>query len=646
MIMSKKKLIALVALFVVFTSLYGLVDASENAQPDMRADEIKVLFDFTKSEDAGNADWRIDGAYSDFADALRSEGFTVDSLGTGSGTITSADLSGYDVFVLPEPQNEFTADEKNAIIDFVNNGGGLVYIADHKSSDRDNDGWDSWSIWNDNLDFDTTFGITLESTQSGNGDNEVTDVEQVDILTDNVTSFGTWLGTTMSVSSGAQAAAYQTISGNRLPVLSYTYYGDGRVVVHCDSSTFDDGTPDSDNSGDDLTNNWDDYDDAILAVNLVKWAANATGSSGETPLELSTHVGKQPSVAYGDGKYLLAFYNGKYVNATFIDSSDGPQGGEFNLYYYGQGIRTVYNPDGNNFTVVSYDYYLPNYHKVMMKFVESDGTLGDFYTVSNDANQSMDAAYGSGKILIVWANLSRESIKGAFYDTQTGTMGTEFTIYSSGEQKYDVAVGYDSSSDKFLVVWSSNYDLHGIFVNPDGSIGSSVNFPSTSELNESMMGVAGGDNSFLVTYRNGSFSSASGLYFYLVSPDGSFSQKTVNENSAKYCGGADVRWIGDKYMVTYSDYRNGNQDVFVLFFDSLGNQIGDEIVVKDSSNSEETPTGDAGNSTMLVAWYDYTQKNIGAKYYPPSTVPEMNLGIVTLLGLVLILIRKKRIGPS
>jgi hypothetical protein len=235
---------------------------------------IKVLFDFTKNEDAGNADWRIDGAYSDFADALRGEGFIVDSLGDGDGIITSSTLENYDVFILPEPQNDFTLDERDAIVNFVENGGGLVYIADHKGSDRDNDGWDSWSLWNDNLNFDEIFEITLESTQSGNGENEITDIEDVPILTDNVTSFGSWLGTTMSVHGSAEAAAYQTISGTRRPVLAYTFYGSGRVVVFCDSSTFDDGTPDDDNSGDKLTNNWDDYDDSTLGVNLVKWASH------------------------------------------------------------------------------------------------------------------------------------------------------------------------------------------------------------------------------------------------------------------------------------------------------------------------------------------------------------------------------------
>ena len=640
----KKELVLILGALLILSSVIVLIEPRDVPEQEVRADQIKVLFDFTKSEDAGNADWRIDGAYSDFADALRNAGFIVDSLGDGSGEITSSDLSGYKVFVIPEPQNQFSSSEINAILDFVNNGGGLVYIADHKSSDRDNDGWDSWSIWNSNLNFDSTFGIKFLSTQSGNNDNEVTDIEDVPILTENVTSFGTWLGTTMSVANGSQAAAYQTISGNRLPVLAYTTYGSGRVVVHCDSSTFDDGSADSDNSGDDLHDGWSQYDDATLGVNLVKWAANTTSNGGgETPKELSSHAGNDPYVAYGNGKYLLAYYNGKYVNGTFIDSSDGSQGAEFNIYRYGKGTRVVYNPEGDNFTVATYDYYLPNYHKVIMKFVNMDGSLSPLYTITNDANQSLDVDYGSGKLLFVWANLSREEVKGAFYDTQTGTLGSEFTIYSSSTQNFDVAVGYDSNLDKFLVVWTNNYDIMGKFVNPDGSLGSDVSFPSTANVKEAMLSAEGGDGVFMVTYRNGSFSSSTGTYFYLVHGDGSVEMHTINDNPAKYCGMADVKWTGDKFMVSYSDSRNGNQDVFVEFFDSSGSQVGDEITVKDSSDSEEKATGAYGNSTMLVAWYDYTGKYVDAKYYPPSTVPEMNpVSLILLLALLFISLRKRR----
>jgi len=220
-----------------------------------------VLFDHTKSEDAGNADWVIDGAYSDWANDLRALGYTVDELAPGErityGDLTNPkDLSNYDVYILSEPQNPFTSSEKNAILQFIQNGGTLIYIADHKSSDRDNDGWDSWNIWNDNLDFDSIFKITLLSTQIPS-DTVITDIEPVKNLTDGVSSFGIWLGTAISVTGTAKAAAWYDRS-NGYAAWAYTTYGSGKVIVFADSSTFSDGSCKTSCSGYDDYHRYDD----------------------------------------------------------------------------------------------------------------------------------------------------------------------------------------------------------------------------------------------------------------------------------------------------------------------------------------------------------------------------------------------------
>lgn len=168
----------------------------------------KFLFDATKYENAGSADWQIDadgtesvpiytggttvetkaqrvptpsytgitsstsetywkGALSSWAISLVKDGELVEALPNG-GTITygnasnAQDLSNYDVFVVCEPNRLFTAAEKTALMNFVANGGGLFMIADHTAattggtdsngynpSDRDGDGYDSPRVWND-----------------------------------------------------------------------------------------------------------------------------------------------------------------------------------------------------------------------------------------------------------------------------------------------------------------------------------------------------------------------------------------------------------------------------------------------------------------------------------------------------------------
>jgi hypothetical protein len=168
----------------------------------------KFLFDATKYENAGSADWQIDadgtenvplytggttvetkaqriptpsytgitsataetywkGALSSWAVALVKDGEFVETLPNG-GAITygnssnAQDLSNYDVFVVCEPNRLFSAAEKTAIMNFIAAGGGLMMVADHTAattggtdangynpSDRDGDGFDSPRVWND-----------------------------------------------------------------------------------------------------------------------------------------------------------------------------------------------------------------------------------------------------------------------------------------------------------------------------------------------------------------------------------------------------------------------------------------------------------------------------------------------------------------
>ncbi len=168
----------------------------------------KFLFDATKYENAGSADWLIDadgtanipkftggtsvesaaqriptpsytgitsttsesywkGAMSAWAVELVKRGQLVETLPSGTAitygnAANPQDLSNYDVYMIIEPNRLFTASEKTAIFNFVSNGGGLMIVTDHTAattagtdangynpSDRDGDGFDSPRVVND-----------------------------------------------------------------------------------------------------------------------------------------------------------------------------------------------------------------------------------------------------------------------------------------------------------------------------------------------------------------------------------------------------------------------------------------------------------------------------------------------------------------
>ena len=132
-----------------------------------------VLFDVSHGGTEGNADWVIDGAFSDFADDLVSAGYTVQEYrgvdknsdgviqfvddytnpttansNANEAVITYSAISHADVLVLAESNRPFTQSELQALEDFVAAGKGIFFVADHYNADRNLNTWDSTEVFN------------------------------------------------------------------------------------------------------------------------------------------------------------------------------------------------------------------------------------------------------------------------------------------------------------------------------------------------------------------------------------------------------------------------------------------------------------------------------------------------------------------
>lgn len=291
----------------------------------------KFLFDAARYENAGSADWQIDadgtvavpiytggtttellaqryptpaasgitastaenywkGAVSAWAVSLVKLGHQVETLpSSGSLTYGNAsnpqDLSNYDVFMVIEPNKLFTATEKTALMNFVNNGGGLMMIADHTAattagtdangynpSDRDGDGYDSPRVWNDlmsnnGINNSYPFGFNVDyvdisekpTSKAYAGTNTYAQ-KLLNGSAGTASKLAFYNGTTAtlypSYNSNVQGLFWRmsgTVGNNDKVMALLSTYGTGRVVFIGDSSPCDDGTGDT---GDNLFNGW------------------------------------------------------------------------------------------------------------------------------------------------------------------------------------------------------------------------------------------------------------------------------------------------------------------------------------------------------------------------------------------------------
>lgn len=309
-----------------------LISISSSAQ-------IKILFDATKAEMAGNADWVLDadthnlgfsggpavagsgsesnaqriptpiqstitastpetywdGALSNWGIDCVKQGYTVESL-PYNGQITYGissnlqDLSNYKVFVIDEPNILFTASEKAAIVNFVKNGGGLCMISDHTISDRNNDGVDSPDVLNDLMSTNSVqnnpFGIAFDYANISQTSTNIANLPTNPILhgtAGNVTAVQWSNGTTITLNKAQNSSATGLIyatgfatTGISNVMCASAAFQTGKVVAICDSSIPDDGTGDS---GDTLYNGYTldaSGNHQKLLMNAIIWLATSS----------------------------------------------------------------------------------------------------------------------------------------------------------------------------------------------------------------------------------------------------------------------------------------------------------------------------------------------------------------------------------
>jgi hypothetical protein len=298
-----------------------------STQPASAATVHRVLFDNTKAETAGNADWIIStsqpdplsqnsnptsetswtGALSSWGVALQRTGqYSLKTLPAGN-TITyggtgALDLKNFDVFVMPEPNVLLSAAEKKAVMQFVQAGGGFFLIVDHSGSDRNNDGADSVEVATDLLtdngvDNTDPFGFTID-TNDISSENAVAVSSSTDPVING--SFGRVTGSiirdgsTQTLHKADNAAVKGLVwrpgssqTGTTGAFFTTSAFGSGRVAVWGDSSPIDDGTGQSGNT---LYDGWNDTagTDAALALNGTAWLAGTGGGTTTPPTTPST----------------------------------------------------------------------------------------------------------------------------------------------------------------------------------------------------------------------------------------------------------------------------------------------------------------------------------------------------------------------
>ncbi|HJV90257.1 MAG TPA: hypothetical protein VJ623_08145 [Holophagaceae bacterium] len=285
----------------------------------------KVLFDNTHGSTAGAADWVIDGGFSDFANALADRGYYVQEL-RKVGPLTVTDLSGWDVLVLAECNIPLKTSEQAALLQYVQNGGSIFFVADHYNADRNKNRWDGSEVFNGyrrGAFGNPTKGMTSEEAASypmqnvtstdwlatnfgvrfrynALGDitaNDIVAPSQAFNITSGVATVAMHAGSTLAIldptkakgivylpatttkwASAVDQGVYNGGGRAEGPFVAVAKVGYGKAAFIGDSSPIEDATPKylKEETGGTKTTHagWQEQNDAILMPNVIDWLAN------------------------------------------------------------------------------------------------------------------------------------------------------------------------------------------------------------------------------------------------------------------------------------------------------------------------------------------------------------------------------------
>ena len=252
----------------------------------------------------------------------------------------------------------------------------------------------------------------------------------------------------------------------------------------------------------------------------------------------------------------------------------------------------------------------------------------------------------NGNYTIVWSDCRNvdSDIYAQRYLNDGTPIGTNFKVNDdeSGTYQSNPSIAADSSGN-FIITWkdkrNGGFDIYAQRYLNDGTpigINLKVNDDEGSTEQGSPSIAAYGSGNFIITwkdYRNG----RNDIYVQLYSNDGTpTGTNFIVTDEDSHVGVYDIAIAADNsgnFIITWSDFRNHSYDIYAQQYSSDGTPLGSSFRVNDDQrNAIQCSSGIAanGNGNFIIAWTDYRLDNydIYAQLYSSDgTVIGTNLKI-------------------
>ena len=243
-----------------------------------------------------------------------------------------------------------------------------------------------------------------------------------------------------------------------------------------------------------------------------------------------------------------------------------------------------------------------------------------------------------GEFIIVWEDWRNDwgDIYGQKFSISGNPIGTNFKVNDDiGGTQYGASIACDSLGN-FVVVWmdgrNGNWDIYGQrYNNQAGPQGSNfrVNDDAGTEIQWApTVGVAS-NGSFIVTWEDQRYDPEIDIYAQRYNASGTRIGSNFQVNDVGTASQNSPVVAIDRngnFIITWTDYRDGNYDIYCRRYDASGNPLGVSFRVNDDAGIQNQ-TGPVivttPNSDFWIAWSDARNihTDVYAQHYNSSGLP-------------------------
>ncbi|QIA08491.1 T9SS type A sorting domain-containing protein [Draconibacterium halophilum] len=279
-------------------------------------------------------------------------------------------------------------------------------------------------------------------------------------------------------------------------------------------------------------------------------------------------------------------------------------------YPYAEKPQVAYDASTSTAGVVYTESNSLGNDSIMLSFIQaSSGTILGTHSVGTVDSWNMSATVSSdnaGNFLVAYFDTTSQNISAKFFDntgTQQGATLTLGSVPSAYLLPYSIDIAYNSTEDKFLVVWTDGSDnLYSRTVETNGTLSLSLNYGLISSVANPALAYGASTNEFFIVYDN--FNEA--VNGFVTDSIGNKSGTSFTFGNVGEEAFPDVIYnsIAESFAITWQEYV-GNAGIWLQEYIS-GNcaALGDSIKLDAISATSNTPViaFDEQTENYWVSW--------------------------------------------